>query len=694
MTSDHRWLVGAVLGIAALSAASAVETPADSSAPLPPSNSEWRLIGGGSFEQHFSPLRQINETTVKQLKLAWFADMPTADGLTGIPMVADGVVYQSGALGKVWANDVRTGKLLWSYDAQIKFPMDLVASWGSRLSRGLALWQDKVLKATGDCRLMALDAKTGALIWEVRPCDPKDYKTITGAPRVGGGKVFIGNANADSGVGRGYVDAYDIATGKHLWRFFTIPGDPAKGFENKAMEMASKTWGPEYWKHSGGGTAWDGITYDPVTNLVYIGTDGAAPYDPQERGSNGGDELFTNAIVAVNADTGAYVWHYSTTPGDGWNYDAIVPVVLADLPIGGEPRHVVMASPKNGFFYVLDARTGKLVNEPKPIVPVNWASRIDMASGRPVPLDDAKYWLKGTNGAVVSPSDNGARNWMPMSYSPQTGLMYIPAMNSPGFMASAVGGNPAADDAYYPLEHKLPFKGTLLAWDPVRQQTRWQRDVGPPVEAGILSTAGNLVFQGTSAGYFNAHRADTGDKLWSFPAGSGILAAASTVEIDGSQLILVAAGSGTTSWLGLTSSKLSGKAAGPTRLLAFSLNGTAHLPASNRRPEPFPKPPAPEADAAAAKQGENIFNGRGCTYCHGVEMDVGAGSVPDLRRINAATYALFSQIVRGGLYKDAGMPVFADALSEDEVPALKAYIINEAWKNYRAQSAARIDSTK
>jgi quinohemoprotein ethanol dehydrogenase len=674
--------------VAALSAASAAETPAGLSAPLPASNSEWRLIGGGSFEQHFSRLRQVNETTVKDLKLAWFADMPTVDGLTGIPMVADGVVYQSGALGKVWANDVRTGKLLWSYDAQIKFPMGLVPSWGSRLSRGLALWQDKVLKATGDCRLMALDRKTGALLWEAHACDPKDYKTITGAPRVGGGKVFIGNANADTGVGRGYVDAYDIATGKRLWRFFTIPGDPAKGFENKAMEMASKTWGPEYWKHSGGGTAWDGITYDPATNLVYIGTDGASPYDPKERGSSGGDELFTDAIVAVNADTGAYVWHYSTTPGDGWNYDAIVPVVLADLPIGGETRHVVMASPKNGFFYVLDARTGKLVNEPKPIVPVNWASRIDLATGRPVLLAEAKYWLMGAQGAVVSPSDNGARNWMPMSYSPQSGLAYIPAMNSPGFMARAAGGNPAADDPYYPLKHKLPFKGTLLAWDPVKQQTRWQRDVGPPVEGGILSTAGNLVFQGTTAGYFNAYRADTGEKLWSFPTGSGILAAASTVEIDGSQLILIAAGSGTTSWIGLTSSTLSGKAAGPARLLAFSLNGTAHLPPANNSLQPFSKPPAPQADAVLAKQGENIFNDRGCSYCHGVELDVGAGSVPDLHRINAASYALFSQIVRGGLYKDAGMPVFADALSEEELPALKAYIINEAWKKYRAQSAA------
>jgi PQQ-dependent dehydrogenase (methanol/ethanol family) len=682
MTILHQWSRGTALLMAAFSSA-AIGTVAEVSTPLPPSNSEWRLIGGGSYEQHFSPLHQINDATVKQLELAWFADMPTVDGLIGVPLVADGVIYQSGALGKAWANDVRTGKLLWSYDAHIKFPMAAIPSWGSRVSRGLALWQDKVLKATGDCRLMALDRKTGAQLWEVHPCDPKDYKTITSAPRVGGGKVFIGNANADSGVGRGYVDAYDIETGRHLWRFYTIPGDPAKGFENKAMEMASKTWGPEYWKHSGGGTAWDGITFDPVTNLVYFGTDGVTPSDPKERGSSGGDELFTCAIVAVNADTGAYVWHYSTTPGDGWNYDATMPVVLADLPIGGATRHVVMTAPKNGFFYVFDARTGKLVNEPKPIVPVNWASRIDMASGRPVPLDDAKYWLKGAAGAVVSPSGEGAHSWMPMSYSPLTGLVYIPAMNNPEISAAA--GTGAINDGHDPRQDKLPFKGTLLAWDPIKEQTRWERDIGPPFEAGILSTAGNLVFQGTTAGYFNAYRADTGEKVWSFPTGSSILGAASTVEIDGTQLILVAAGSG--SIVGLDTTHY---APGPTRLLAFSLNGTAHLPASNKGRGPFPKPPAPEAGAALANEGRNIYFDSGCVYCHGLALDVGPGSVPDLRRINSATFAIFSRIVRGGLYKEAGMPLFADTIREDQLPALKAYIINEAWKNYRAQSDSAV----
>ena len=665
---------------AALSNPGAVTTRAEG----PVSNREWRLIGGGAYEQHYSPLKQVNDATVGALGLAWYADMPTTDGLTGVPLVAGGVVYQSGSLGNVWAHDLKTGKLVWSYDAKIRFPTGLVASWGARLSRGLALWEDTVLKATGDCRLIALDRRTGARRWEVQSCNPLEYKTITGAPRVGAGKVFIGNSNADSGIGRGYVDAYDIGTGKHLWRFYTIPGDPAQPFESPAMEMASKTWGKEYWKHSGGGSPWEGITYDATTNLVYIGTDGPAPFAPTTRESDGGDELFTNAIVAVNADTGAYVWHYSTTPGDGWNYAATMPVVLADLVIGGEQRHVILSAPKNGFFYVLDAHDGKLVNEPKPILPVNWASRIDMQTGRPVLTDEAKYWQKGKEGAVVSPSPMGAHNWMPMSYSPQTGLVYIPVTDYP-VHASIDQTNSVGRvdiDFYYAPTHHLPFKGTLLAWDPVRQQPRWSHDVGPPYEGGTLSTAGNLVFQGTTTGTFNAYRADTGEKVWSYQTASGILGAPSTVEVSGRQFVLVAAGSGTTAAVGFAP-KFSGRASGPPRLLAFALNGHAKLPVAAAAAETFPQPPAPLADAAMIARGKALWDENGCELCHGVGAIGGLGSVGDLRRTNAATYELFADIVRRGLYKDAGMPVFADTLTDEDLPALKAYLISVAWQAYR-----------
>lgn len=655
--------------------------------PTTPPASEWSLLGGNDYEQHYSPLTQINAATVGKLGLKWYADMPTRDGLTGVPMVANGAVFQSGALGKAWAHDVRTGKLLWEFDSHIPFPLpNAVAAWAARTSRGLTLWDDKVLKVSGDCRLFALDQKTGNTIWEVKPCDPADYKGISAAPRVGDGKVFIGNSNADFGIGRGYVDAYEIATGKHLWRFWTIPGDPAAGFESKAMEMASKTWGKEYWKKVGGNSAWEGITYDPRTRLVLIGTDGPSPADPTLRGEGAGDELFSHALVAVNPDTGEYVWHYSFNPNDGWNWSAVAPVNLADLTINGVKTPVIMIAPKNGFFYVLDARTGKLVNEPKPIVPVNWASRIDMTTGKPVMIGDAQYWKKGVKGATVQPGALGAHSWMPMSYSPLTGLVYIPV----GEYAFWEAENPKAivahieADQYWGLKHGV-WKGKLLAWDPVRQEKRWEVESGRPYQGGTLVTAGNVVFEGHTDGHFEAYDAATGKVLWSYDTGSAILGAPSTVEIDGEQLVLVPVGSGTTSALGFLPDVADKATSGPPRLLAFSLGGKVALPAVEHKTVAFEKPPVPAPKASLVAAGKLVWDGNGCEICHGVNVVGGIGSVPDLRRINSARLDLFSEIVRGGLLKANGMPIFADSISEKELPALKAFIMNEAWRAYRAQ---------
>jgi PQQ-dependent dehydrogenase (methanol/ethanol family) len=653
-------------------------------------DTEWRFIGNDVGQQHFSSLAQINDQSVTELGLEWFADMPTVDGLTGVPLVANGLVYQSGAKGLVFANDVKTGKLAWSFDASIQYPLPVIASWGTRLTRGLALWEGEVITATGDCRLIALDGKTGHQLWEARPCDPKDSKTITGAPRIGGGKVFIGNSNADSGIGRGYVDAFDAASGRHLWRFYIIPGDPAAGFENDAMKMASKTWGKDYWKISGGGSAWDGITYDSTTNLVFVGTDGPSPFDPTQRGAGHGDELFTNSIVALNADTGAYVWHYQTTPVDGWNYAAAMPIMVTDLALKGVKRHVVMQAPKNGFFYVLDAKTGRLINEPKPIIPVTWASRIDMKTGRPVQLDSAKYWLPHHGSALVNPSPMGAHSWMPMSYSPITGLVYIPTMDmttkiSATYTSNKVG---AIDiDFYYALSHHLPFKGSLLAYDPVNQRPRWEKVVGLPYQGGTLTTAGNLVFQGTTEGQFVAYRADNGEKLWAYSTQSGILGAPSTVEFQGEQLIFVAAGSGTTSAVGFAP-RLSSNRAGPARLLAFTLKGSARLPARSASADVVPLPPRDRPDPALAAKGKDIWGANSCELCHGYNAVGGMGSVPDLRKTNAPTHDLFSAIVLGGLYKTQGMPVFADVITPEQLPALQAYILEQAWLGYDEQHAS------
>lgn len=663
-------------------AAAASGAPADASA--------WQLAGGNADAQHFSQLSQINDGNVAQLGLAWYADYPTRDGPVGVPMVAHGLVFESLGLGRVSANDVLTGKAVWTYDARIHFPLSITPAWGSRLSRGLALWQDEVILATGDCRLIALNQRTGSKIWETQTCDPSE-KTITAAPTVGGGEVFLGNANADSGVGRGYVGAYDARTGARLWRFYTMPGDPTHGFKDATMAMAAKTWGRNYWKIAGGVSVWDSMTYDAKLGLIYFGTDGASPFPPPARGPGRGDELFSTCIVALEAKTGKLVWYYQTTPGDGWNYDATMPIVIADVIIGGTNRRVIMEAPKNGFFYMLDARTGKLINQPKPLVPINWASGIDMQTGRPNELQGAKYWLVPGHKAVVSPSPVGAHNWMPMAYSPVTGLVYIPVIDMPALITlnPDVGVGGLDIDYYYALNHRLPFKGILVGWDPKRQQARWHVDVGPPYEGGALATAGNLVFQGTARGSLVAYRAGTGEKLWSMGVGSSIFGAPSTVEVDGTQLILVTGGSGTTSSLGAFR-RVGGNPGGPARLFAFKLNGTVTVAASHDRAVPFSKPTRPHPPAGLVKAGYLVWNENSCDVCHGFEAIGGIGSVPDLRRSAIVMSPAFSQVVIGGAFTQAGMPVYRGSIQPDQIEALRAYIVAQAWKAYARQREPRV----
>jgi PQQ-dependent dehydrogenase (methanol/ethanol family) len=645
--------------------------------------SEWRLIGNNPEQHHFSRLDQIDERSVKRLGLAWSTDLPTLDGPVGVPLVADGVIYQSLALGKVFAHDAGTGKEVWNFDAKIKFPLGVVPAWGARLTRGLALFEDLVITAIGDCRLIALDKATGEQRWASPACDPEQGYTITGAPRVGAGKVFIGNANADSGKTRGYVSAFDVKTGELLWRFYTIPGDPAKGFENDAMKMASKTWGKEYWKFVGGGSAWDAMTYDPVLNLLYIGTDAPFPANPLLRGDGAGDELFTNAIVALDASTGDYRWHYSTTPGDGWNYGATMHIMIADLALGGQQRRVVMSAPKNGFFYILDAANGELISA-RNIVPVNWASHIDMKTGRPVKLRDSEWWLKGEEGALAYPSPLGAHNWMPMSYSEETGLIYIPVMESPMTMiqkdGSLVGGVDV--DFYYGRDNDAEFSGSLLAWDPIEQKQRWKSTVGRPYQGGVLSTGGNLVFQGSSEGEFSAYNAVTGKKLWAMFVGSGILAAPITVDVDGNQLIIVPVGSGTSSAIG-TYPELAGNPGGPARLLAFRLDGKAELPLNKTDISDVPKPPRARPLAVNVVKGENVWLENGCELCHGFRA-IGSQnvSVPDLRYATARTHDGFAAILLGTRW-DKGMPTF-NHLSSEDVALLQDYILAQAWLAYEA----------
>jgi PQQ-dependent dehydrogenase (methanol/ethanol family) len=647
-------------------------------------------MGNGHEQQFYSPLTQINDKNVQQLGLAWSADLPTQDGLVGNPLVADGVVYQSGSMNRVYANDVRTGKLLWTFDPQYSFEGGTYATViGARLNRGLAIWEDKVLIGTGDCRMIAVDRKTGAKVWDVVSCDKsEEYRMQTGAPHVGGGLVFTGNSCIDSGLVRGYVTAYDIKTGQQKWRFYTVPGDPSKPQDSPLYDRIAKTWGTDWWKHTHGcGGVYEPITYDEKLNLVYLGVGGVSPFNPTMRAPDAGDELFTNSIVAVKADTGEYVWHYKLTPHDAWNFEPMQ-IMVADLPIEGKTRRVILEAPKSGFFYVLDAANGKFISADK-FTTENWASRIDQKTGRPVPIPDANYWEK-PDGAVVWGGPLGLHGTQAMAFNPATHLVYIPVHNLPVKMVQdktdVMGGTRWVSDYE---DDKIKRSGELVAYDPIAQKARWRVKHEMAVNGGVMSTAGNLVFQGTAMGKLEARRADTGELLWSGDVGTAILAAPTTVEVDGEQLLLVSVGNGGSGGMGRFDAKFSAcdTCLGPPRLLAFKLGGTAALTKVDP-PPPFPKPPRPPYPEELANRGAGVFMALNCDVCHGTQLQSVGGFVPDLRRASMSTHDLFSRIVHEGLLKTAGMPQFADA-TEDDLRALQAFIINGAWKAYNAQEQAK-----
>lgn len=537
-----------VLSFCALAAMVATSIACAAAADNNDPNAEWRVLGNGADAQHYSPLEQINYKNVTKLGLAWVAQIASPDGLSGNPLVANGIVYQSGPQGRVYANDLRTGASVWTFDARTKFSRDthVIAYVTSRINRGLALLDDKVFVASGDCHLYALDQKTGRLLWDVLSCDPKEAFGITGAPRVGAGLVFVGNACGDTGLTRGFVDAFEATTGKRKWRFYTVPGDPSKPPENESMRKAAATWGTNwYGKTHGCGSVWEAMTYDAQTGMLYIGVAGPSPWDPSMRAADAGDELFTNSIVALKAQTGEYVWHFKQVPHDAWNFDATMHIMLADVKIGGKPRRVVMQAPKNGFFYVLDAKSGEFISA-KDYLPQNWALAIDAKSGAPTPNPEAQYWKRPGQRTIVSPGPLGSHNWQAMAFSPATQLVYFPAYETPTLMEpdpkSPVGG--MLFDMYYGLrgDPKWQAAGYLFAWDPIAQKARWRVKQAMPMNGGVMSTAGNLVFQGQADGHFNAYSADKGELLWSFDTKESIIAAPATVQVDGTQYILVPAG--------------------------------------------------------------------------------------------------------------------------------------------------------
>ncbi|ODP36316.1 PQQ-dependent dehydrogenase, methanol/ethanol family [Sphingomonas turrisvirgatae] len=648
---------------------------------------EWMAPGRTYGEQRFSPLDQINADNAAKLGLAWFADIKVDRGVEASPLMIDGVLYNIEPWNVTVAYDATTGRELWRFDPKVDREKGRLACCDI-VTRGLAAWRDKVIIATLDGRLIAIDAKSGKQAWSVDTLEPVWPYTITGAPRVFDGKVIIGNAGAE-GAARGYVTTYDAETGKQLWRFYTVPGDPAKPQADKAMDMAAKTWTGEWWRRGGGGTVWDSIVYDPELDLVYIGVGNGGPWPQAYRSPGGGDNLFLSSIVALRAKTGEYVWHYQTTPGEQWDYTATQSMILADLTIEGRKRKVLMQAPKNGFFYVLDRATGKLISA-EPYVTMNWASGIDKATGRPIENPEARY---GEVPVLITPGPGGGHNWHPMAYSPQTGLAYFPV--SEMYMAFSI--NPAfkqtpgnmsqlgISTTGYDLTRKAAAdyaaknnRYWLTAWDPVAQKERWRVPYPLRGSGGILATAGNLVFQGTIHGTLAAYRADTGAKVWDMPVNQVPIAAPISYMIDGVQYIAVNAGWG--GGLGhAASAKAFSFALASPRLLVFKLGGTAKLPAMANAAVELERPADTTADAAVIARGEQLY-AQNCASCH---AERARGGVKDLRRMSRATHAEFKDIVLKGTRMEKGMVSFADVLSEGDTDAVHAYLIrrtNEDWE--------------
>ena len=635
----------------------------------------WMSHGRTYNEQRFSPLKQINDQNISQLHLAWFYDLDTHRGQEATPLIIDGVMYFSTAWSKVVALNAATGALLWTYDPEVP-PEWAVNACCDVINRGVAAWNGKLYIGTLDGRLIALNAATGKPVWEKLTIDPHFRYTITGAPRVAKGKVIIGNGGAEMGV-RGYVSAYDAETGNMVWRFYTVPGDPSKPFESPALEKAAKTWTGEWWKLGGGGTVWDSIVYDPELDLLYIGVGNGGPWDRGVRSPQGGDNLFIASIVALKPDTGEYVWHYQETPGDMWDFTSAQPIILADIALDGQPRKLLFHAPKNGFFYVLDRATGELISA-KPYTQINWATGVDMKTGRPVETAFARY--PGKTPLPIVPGPLGAHNWHPMSYSPLTHLVYIPVQDAgfeykseQHFQKRKLAANYGIDivAAEMPQDPKIKkfildsIKGHLLAWDPIQQKQVWRVDRPGPWNGGVLSTAGNLVFEGTAAGNFEAYRADTGEKLWSRPGQTGIMAGPVSYTVKGEQYVAVLAGWGGVFPLatGEISFK-SGKVRNVSRMLVFKLGGKATLPPLPDMEPAILNPPPLKATPATLQKGQLLFQTY-CSACHG-DAVVSGGVLPDLRYSSALADDQWFDIVLDGLLQPNGMVSFSKELSHND----------------------------
>jgi len=677
-------VTGIVLTVVSCDRGARVSWDADRLVQADRDTANWILHGRTYAEQRFSPLRQINESTLTRLGLLWSRELGTTRGLEATPLVADGVIYTTGAWSVVYALDARTGEQRWSYDPQVPRARARIFCCAA-LNRGVALYRGRVYVGTLDGRLVALEAASGARVWETLTVDTTKPYSITGAPRIASGLVLIGNGGAEMGV-RGYVSAYDAERGTLAWRTYIVPGDPSLGFESEAIRRAAATWKGRWWEGGGGGTAWDAIVYDSELGLVYVGTGNGSPWYRDLRSPGGGDNLYLSSILALRVSNGEQVWHFQTTPGYHWDFTATQPLMLAELDLKGGRRKVIMQAPKNGFFYVLDRETGEFLSA-KAFASMSWATGVDSVTGRPIESGSA---YAGMDAVLVSPGPSGAHSWQPMAYNPETGLVYLPVRDGTWFLHRPdTSWRPHTskrnEGRYRPFGGPLPLLralqaapqpiGRLVAWDPVAQTPRWQVDHPVLVSGGVLTTAGNLVFQGRSDGVLVAYRATDGAKLWEFDAGTGILAPPVTYLVDGVQYVTVMAGWGGDVGL-INPPGLGPKKPGFGRILTFVIGGTAslHVP-------PFGHAEPPRALDRGPASPATIAEGRGlyetyCFFCHGVA--VVAGALPDLRYATVEVHRDFETIVLRGARAPLGMPSFGDLLSAEQVRAIQAYILDRA----------------
>ncbi|MEM1246343.1 MAG: PQQ-dependent dehydrogenase, methanol/ethanol family [Acidobacteriota bacterium] len=634
----------------------------------------WLSYGRTYDEQRFSPLDHVNSDTVGRLGLAWSYDTGRGRGHEATPLVEGGVMYFTSSFSVVYAVDARTGEELWIYDP------DVPGAWARNaccdaVNRGVALWEGHVFLGTLDGRLVKIDATTGEVVWEINTIDRERPYTITGAPRVVKGRVIIGNGGAEYGV-RGYVSAYDVESGDLAWRFFTVPGDPSLPFEHDGLEQAAETWSGEWWIIGGGGTVWDSMAFDPELDLLYVGTGNGTPWSRTHRSPGGGDNLYLSSILALDPDDGRLVWHYQTTPADNWDYTATQHIVLADLEIEGARRRVLMQAPKNGFFFVLDRETGELISAEKYSV-ATWATHVDMETGRPVEAPEGYY----DDGAkVIYPAPGGAHNWQPMAFHPGTGLVYIPSHERSGYYGFdeefeyTPGGNwnlgTGVTKEEEANEPQAPRRALLLGWDPVAQEARWSYEQPSESNGGLLATAGDLVFQGTSDGRFAAFDAASGDLLWSVQTDVGILAAPITYELDGEQYVSVLAGYG---GVGGGPHAIAMTKENPGRLFTFKLDATAPIPEVPDKKRVLASIDEPQGTPEQIENGARLY-GEHCSRCHGSEA-VGRGFISDLRYSRTAVHEGWDSIVLDGRYSTMGMDSFADVLSAEDSTNIHRFVV-------------------